>query len=85
MAPYELTHAGGSIEHYNDTSGIDWLKKMKEHFHYTVWINPSSEAYWSGTRSIQIVQEVFPNRMFPMTMEGLSRAMKELKGKKLRA
>lgn len=84
MSPYELTHAGGSIEHYNDESGISWLRKLKEHFPYTVWINPSAEAYWQGTKSIQIIQEIFPERMFPMTMEGLSRAMKELKGKKLR-
>ncbi|MCO5231530.1 MAG: hypothetical protein M9958_10280 [Chitinophagales bacterium] len=84
MSPYELSHAGGSIEHHNDQSGITWLKKIKEHFPYTIWINPSAEAYWDGTRSIQMIQEIFPQRMFPMTVEGLSRAMKELKGKKLR-
>jgi uncharacterized protein with von Willebrand factor type A (vWA) domain len=31
-----------------------------------------------------MIMEVFPDRMFPMTMDGLSRAMKTLKGKKLR-
>ncbi len=84
MSPYELTHTGGSIEHHNDESGTSWLNRLKEHFPYTVWINPSSEAYWQGTKSIEIVQSIFPKRMFPMTMEGLSKAMKELKGKKLR-
>jgi len=85
MAPYELTHTGGSIEHYNDESGIAWLKRIKAHFPYTVWLNPTGEYYWAGTQSIKIIQEVFPERMFPMTLEGLSKAMKELKGKKLRA
>jgi uncharacterized protein len=84
MAPYELTHAGGSIEHHNDESGLSWLRRIKEHFPYTVWLNPTGEYYWKGTRSIEMIMEVFPESMFPMTMDGLSRAMKTLKGKKLR-
>jgi uncharacterized protein with von Willebrand factor type A (vWA) domain len=84
MAPYELTHAGGSIEHHNDESGISWLRRIKEHFPYTIWLNPTGEYYWKGTRSIEMILDIFPDRMFPMTMEGLSRAMKTLKGKKLR-
>lgn len=84
MAPYELSHSGGSIEHHNDESGITWLKRMREHFPYTVWLNPTGEYYWTGIASLKIIQDIFPKRMFPMTMEGLTRAMKELKGKKLR-
>ena len=84
MSPYELTHTGGSIEHYNDESGLAWLKRIKEHFPYTVWLNPTHEDFWQGTRSIELIREVFPDRMFPTTIEGLTKAMKELKGKKLR-
>lgn len=85
MAPYELSHSGGSIEHHNDESGITWLRRIKEHFPYTVWLNPSGEYYWDGVASIKMIREVFPERMFPLSMDGLSRAMKELKGKKVRA
>ncbi|MCO5248094.1 MAG: VWA domain-containing protein [Chitinophagales bacterium] len=84
MSPYELTHSGGSIEHYNDESGVAWLKRIKEHFPYTIWLNPTHEDFWQGTRSIEIIQEIFPKRMFPTTIEGLTRAMKELRGKKVR-
>ncbi len=84
MSPYELTHVGGSIEHHNDESGLSWLTKIKTHFPYTVWINPSAETFWEGTRSIEMIQQIFPERMFPMTLDGLSKAMKELRGKKLR-
>lgn len=84
MSPYELTHVGGSIEHHNDESGITWLNRIKEHFPYIVWLNPSNEAYWDGTRSIEIIRKILPDRMFPTTIDGLTRAMQELKGKKLK-
>lgn len=84
MSPYELSHSGGSVEHYNDESGITWLKRIRAHFPYTVWINPTQEYYWSGISSLKMINEIFPGRMFPMTIEGLTKAMKELKGKKLR-
>jgi uncharacterized protein with von Willebrand factor type A (vWA) domain len=85
MAPYELTHAGGSIEHHNDESGLTWLRRIREHFPYTIWLNPTGEYYWEGITSLKMIREIFPDRMFPLTMQGLSRAMKELKGKKVRA
>lgn len=84
MSPYELSHAGGSVEHYNDESGVVWLKRMKDKFPYIVWINPTNEYYWKGVSSLQMIQEVFPNRMFPMTLDGLGDAMKMLRGKKLK-
>lgn len=84
MAPYELTHVGGSIEHHNDESGLAWLRRIKEQYPYVVWLNPSNEAYWQGTRSIEMIQNVFKDRMFPTTLDGITKAMKELKGKKLR-
>lgn len=84
MSPYELTHVGGSIEHHNDESGISWLSKIKEHFPYVIWLNPTTEAYWDGTRSIDMIRKIFPDRMFPTTIDGLTRAMKALKGKKLK-
>lgn len=84
MSPYEITHTGGSVEHYNDESGLVWLQRIKEKYPYTVWLNPTNEYYWQGISSLKIIQDIFPERMFPMTLEGLAASMKVLRGKKLK-
>lgn len=84
MSPYELSHAGGSVEHYNDESGIVWLQRLKDKFPYLVWLNPTNEYYWKGISSLHMIQEIFPERMFSLTLEGLTSAMKLLRGKKLK-
>jgi len=83
MSPYELTALGGSVEHYNDETGIAWLQRFVQKFPNTVWLNPSNEYYWDGVPTIRLIKEVFKERMFPMTLDGLSKAMKTLKGKKV--
>ena len=81
MSPYELTAQGGSVEHYNDETGIAWLQRFVTKLPNTVWLNPSNEYY--GTPTVKIIKEVFKDRMFPMTLDGLAKAMKTLKGKKV--
>ncbi len=83
MSPYELTALGGSVEHYNDESGGIWLQRFVDKFPNIVWLNPSNEYYWTGLPTVQIVKQVFKDRMFPMTLDGLANAMKTLKGKKI--
>lgn len=83
MSPYELTALGGSVEHYNDETGIAWLHRFVTKFPNTVWLNPTNEYYWDGVPTIKAIKEIFKNRMFPMTLEGLTNAMKTLKGKKI--
>ncbi|MFM2283950.1 MAG: hypothetical protein RL222_1454 [Bacteroidota bacterium] len=82
MSPYELTALGGSVEHYNDESGITWLQRFIHKFPHAVWLNPSNEYYWDGTPTVKMIKEIFKDRMYPMTLEGLTKAMKSLKGKK---
>lgn len=82
MAPYEITSKHGSIEHYNEEAGITWLNRMKEHFKYSVWLNPTMPQYWEYTPSIDIIKEFIGDRMFPLTLNGLTQAMKALKDKK---
>lgn len=84
MSPYELTSPGGSVEHYNDESGLAWLQRFKEKYPYTVWLNPTNERYWDGVHSLQMLRDFFDGRMFPLTIQGLTDAMKTLRGKKLR-
>jgi uncharacterized protein with von Willebrand factor type A (vWA) domain len=78
MSPYELTHSGGSVEHFNDEPGALWLKRITDIYGSCVWLNPSNPKYWTYTPSIQYIQQMFEGRMYPLTMEGLDEAIKEL-------
>ena len=78
MSPFELTTAGGSVEHWNEEPGVTWLQRIAAAYPKAVWINPSVEKYWSYSPSIGLVGRTFEGRMFPMTLDGLDRAMREL-------
>ena len=79
MAPYEITHPGGSVEHWNEEAGGVWLRRLAETYPHLVWLNPTPEAWWPHTYSVQLVKEIVgPERMFPLTLEGVDSAMKEL-------
>ncbi len=78
MSPYEITHKGGSVEHYNEEAGVTWLQRMTTTYPATVWLNPVSEQYWGYTASIQIVRQLMQDRMYPLTLEGLDEAMRTL-------
>ena len=78
MSPFELTTAGGSVEHWNEEPGVTWLQRIAAAYPKAVWINPSVEKYWSYSPSIGLVGRTFAGRMFPMTLDGLDRAMREL-------
>ena len=79
MSPYEITYPGGSVEHWNEEPGAVWLKRVADVYERLVWLNPTPRAHWDHTPSIQVVREIIgPNRMFPLTIEGLDGAMREL-------
>lgn len=82
MAPYEISHVGGSIEHYNEEAGAVWMSRMAENFENLVWINPTPKEYWQHSYSIDIVRELIDDRMFPLTVKGLEEAMALLTKKK---
>ena len=75
MAPYEITHAGGSIEHYNEEAGAVWLQRITEAFEHFVWLNPTPKEYWQHSYSIEIVKELVEDRMFSLSVKGLEEAM----------
>ncbi|HBW83733.1 MAG TPA: hypothetical protein DEF79_06805 [Gammaproteobacteria bacterium] len=75
MAPYEITHVGGSIEHYNEEAGAVWLQRVTEAFEHFVWLNPTPQDYWQHSYSIEIVKELVEDRMFPLSVKGLEEAM----------
>ncbi|HAT26643.1 MAG TPA: hypothetical protein DCS89_06495 [Gammaproteobacteria bacterium] len=75
MAPYEITHVGGSIEHYNEEAGAIWLRRLTDSYNHMVWINPTPKDYWEHSYSIEIVRELTKDRMFPLSVKGLEEAM----------
>ncbi|MDB5524537.1 MAG: hypothetical protein JWM58_2300 [Rhizobium sp.] len=78
MSPYEITMAGGSVEHWNKEAGMVWLNRMTGHFRKWVWLNPVAEAHWGYTQSIGIIRDLFAGKMYPLTLGGLEAAAKEL-------
>ncbi|MEL6285833.1 MAG: VWA domain-containing protein [Pseudomonadota bacterium] len=79
MSPYEITYAGGSVEHWNEEPGGLWIQRFVQTYPSMVWLNPVKEGAWDYTPSIQLVREIIgPQRMFELTLAGLEEAMKEL-------
>ena len=77
MAPSELFAVGGAIDYYyhNDIPGIEWLKRIADHFRYCVWLNPMPPRAWIHT-TISAISKIFP--MFPLTLDGLEEAVRAL-------
>ena len=82
MSPYEVTHPGGSIEHYNEEAGAVWLKRLTDTYRSAAWINPTPAAYWGHSASTAILRQLMDGRMFPLTLDGLEAAMRELSRKR---
>ncbi len=78
MSPYEIEKEGGSVERWNDESGETWLRRLLDVYPKAVWLNPVPEKYWGGTSSIGMIRRVIEDRMFPLTLDGIDRAMRAL-------
>jgi hypothetical protein len=78
MSPYEIVYPGGSVEHFNPEPGEVWMRRLTEVYPRAVWLNPVPEKYWKYTPSIDMLSQLMEGRMFPLTLDGLDRAMREL-------
>jgi uncharacterized protein with von Willebrand factor type A (vWA) domain len=81
MSPYEISHPGGSVEHFNDEPGAVWMQRMANTYPATAWLNPVPEKQWGYSQSVRMFQELLKNRMYPLTLDGLDDAMRELSRK----
>ena len=79
MSPYEITHPGGAVEHWNREAGQVWLTRATTQWPNHLWINPAPQAYWGHSASTQMIQGLFGGKMVPMTLDGLTRGIKELR------
>jgi hypothetical protein len=78
MSPYEVTYAGGSVEHWNEEPGALWLQRLTNVYEKAVWLNPVAERYWDYTPSVGLIRQLMGGRMYPLTLQGLDAAMREL-------
>ena len=44
----------------------------------TIWLNPQPEPVWDYHESIRVTRELIGERMFPLTIAGLDRGMRQL-------
>ncbi len=79
MAPYELFEPWG----YGHTrqnavvlSGLDWLKRIRQHCPSSVWLNPDPRRWWAHP-TVEAIGAVFP--MHPLTLTGLRDAVAVLR------
>ena len=77
MAPEELLDSGGAIYYYhnNSTPGLEWLRRVQEHFKACIWLNPIPARNWNRP-SIELVRKVFP--MYELTLDGLDQGTRHL-------
>jgi hypothetical protein len=78
MSPYEILQPGGSVEYNNEEAGAEWVKRFVNTFPKHAWLNPEPEGVWQYRQSISIMQQLMANKMYPVTMAGLERAMRDL-------
>jgi uncharacterized protein with von Willebrand factor type A (vWA) domain len=78
MSPYEIMAPGGSVEHFNEETGAAWMERVARTYPACVWLNPVAEKEWDYTQSIRIMRQFMGGRMYPLTLEGLDKAMREL-------
>ena len=75
MAPYEISNAGGSIEHWNEESGSTWMRKLFNNYERLIWLNPIPEDHWDYSASIDLSRSLIDGQMYPLTLKGLEDGM----------
>ncbi|MBI3434796.1 MAG: VWA domain-containing protein [Proteobacteria bacterium] len=78
MSPYEIAMRGGSVEHMNEEAGEVWLGRVTATYPACVWLNPVPPEQWDYTQSIRMTRQIMGGRMYPLTLDGLDLAMREL-------
>ena len=51
---------------------------MLDTYEHAVWLNPVPEHFWAYTASIEMVHGIVGARMYPLTLDGLDRGIREL-------
>ena len=75
MAPYEITHAGGSVEHWNEEAGALWIQRVMDTYDKLIWINPTPLDTWEYSTSVALTKKLVDEQMYPLTVRGLEDGM----------
>lgn len=78
MSPYEISHPGGSVEHFNEESGTVWMQRLTTTYPAAAWLNPVPKEHWGYSQSTKLLKDLMNDRMFPLTLAGLDDAMRAL-------
>ena len=78
MAPYEITHSGGSVEHWNEEAGAIWMQRLQDTFDKVIWINPTPQDTWEYSTSVALTKKLVEDRMYPLTIRGIEEGMNAL-------
>jgi uncharacterized protein len=78
MSLYEIVMPGGSVEHMNPEPGQAWMERVLNSYPSCVWLNPVAESQWDNTQSTRAMRQIMGGRMYPLTLDGLDKAMREL-------
>ena len=75
MSPYEIVQPGGSVEHWNEEAGEQWMRRLSDTYDKVIWINPVPEEEWEYTQSITITNQLLGGHMNPLNLKGLEQGM----------
>jgi uncharacterized protein len=78
MSPYEISHPGGSVEHFNEESGTVWMQRLTNTYPAAAWLNPVPKEHWGYSQSTKLLKDAMNDRMYPLTLAGLDDAMRNL-------
>ena len=78
MGPYDITYPGGSVEHWNQEAGSVWMQRILDHFDHCIWLNPQPAQQWPYYASIHLMQEIMRDKMYPLTINGLTEGIQAL-------
>ncbi|BDW11061.1 hypothetical protein PSHI8_11430 [Polynucleobacter sp. SHI8] len=78
MSPYEILAVGGSVEYSNSEPGATWINRMLDHYTHHAWLNPEPEQVWQYRQSVSIIKDLMKSKMYPVTIQGLESAMRDL-------
>ena len=54
------------------------MLRIQQHFQRSVWLNPDPKHAWDGSRTCQVIQQLFP--MFHLSVDGIEQAVASLVG-----
>ena len=85
MHPAELMEPNGNIDprKQSGTRGIDWLRRIDDHFHRVVWLNPELPQMWDEYQTVRAIRQIFP--MYHLSTDGIAEAVQALVGARANA